>query len=76
MTTHLMEEADTICSRVAIMHLGKVAAIGAPADLKAALGTEGATLDDVFIHFAGDSLESGGGYRDASRARRVAQRLG
>jgi ABC-2 type transport system ATP-binding protein len=75
-TTHLMEEADTICSRVAIMHLGKVAAIGAPADLKAALGGNGATLDDVFIHFAGDSLESGGGYRDASRTRRVAQRLG
>jgi ABC-type multidrug transport system ATPase subunit len=62
-TTHLMEEADTVCGRVAIMHLGKVAAIGTPADRKASLGTTGAILDDVFIHCAGDTLESGGNYR-------------
>jgi ABC-2 type transport system ATP-binding protein len=40
-TTHLMEEADAFCARVAIMHLGKVAALGRPADLKASLGTPG-----------------------------------
>ncbi len=75
LTTHLMEEADTVCSRVAIMHLGVVAAIGSPSELKAGLG-DGATLDDVFIYYAGDTIESGGGFRDTSRARRTAQRLG
>ena len=29
-TTHYMEEADKLCSRVAIMHLGKLAVIGEP----------------------------------------------
>jgi ABC-2 type transport system ATP-binding protein len=76
MTTHLMEEADSMCDRVAIMHKGKVAAIGRPYDLKAALGREGATLEDVFIYHTGSELESGGSYRDVFRTRRTATRLG
>jgi ABC-2 type transport system ATP-binding protein len=76
LTTHLMEEADSLCSRVAIMHLGKVAATGSPADLKASIGGNGVTLNDVFIHYAGDILESGGSYRETSRTRRTARRLG
>jgi ABC-2 type transport system ATP-binding protein len=76
LTTHLMEEADSLCTRVAIMHLGKVAALGMPADLKASLGGTGTTLDDVFVHYAGGTLESGGGYRDTARTRRTARRLG
>ncbi len=76
LTTHLMEEADALCDRVAIMHRGRVAALGTPAELKASLGREGATLDDVFMHYAGDTLESGGSYRETSRIRRTARRLG
>ena len=38
LTTHYMEEADSLCDRVAIMHLGKVVAIGTPAELKASIG--------------------------------------
>ncbi len=76
LTTHLMEEADNLCGRVAIMHLGKVAALGTPETLKSSIDLENATLDDVFIHYAGGELESGGNYREASRARRVARRLG
>jgi ABC-2 type transport system ATP-binding protein len=76
LTTHFMEEADSLCGRVAIMHLGKVAAIGSPAELKATLGGNGVTLDDVFVHYAGSTLDSGGSYRDTSRTRRTAQRLG
>jgi len=75
-TTHLMDEADTWCSRVAIMHQGKVAALGAPADLRASLGQADATLDDVFIHYAGSILDSGASYRETARERRVARRLG
>jgi ABC-2 type transport system ATP-binding protein len=74
LTTHYMEEADELCSRVAIMHLGKVAAVGTPAELKATVG-EGATLDDVFVHYSGFEVDSGGNYREVSRTRRVARRL-
>jgi len=76
LTTHLMEEADKLCNRVAIMHLGKINALGTPSELKASIGRNGATLDDVFIHYTGDTLESGGGYRETSRTRRTARRLG
>ncbi len=76
LTTHLMEEADSLCDRVAIMHRGKVVAAGPPATLKAALGESGATLDDVFMHYTGDGWTSGGNYRETSRTRRVARRLG
>jgi ABC-2 type transport system ATP-binding protein len=77
LTTHLMDEADNLCSRVAIMHLGKVAVIGSPTELKASLNGNGKTLDDVFVHYAGDALESGGGgYGESKRTRLAARRLG
>ncbi len=76
LTTHLMEEADSLCDRVAIMHLGRVAAMGSPAELKAGIGGRNKTLDDVFIHFTGNELDSGGSYRETRQARRTARRLG
>jgi ABC-2 type transport system ATP-binding protein len=74
LTTHYMEEADEFCDRVAIMHLGKMAAIGTPTELKASVG-EGATLDDVFVHYSGYEVDSGGNWREVSSTRRVARRL-
>jgi ABC-2 type transport system ATP-binding protein len=76
LTTHQMEEAETLCSRLAIMHHGIVVAIGTPAELKAAAGNEGKSLDEVFIHFTGDKLETGGNYRETNRTRKVVRRLG
>ncbi len=76
LTTHLMEEADSLCHRVAIMNRGVIVAIGTPAELKAGIGGNGTTLDDVFVHYTGDSLDSGGSYRDISRQRHKAARLG
>jgi len=75
LTTHYMEEADHLCDRVAIMHLGKVVVTGTPAELKASIGKD-ATLDDVFAHYTGESLASGGDYRDTRRTRHAARRLG
>ena len=75
LTTHYMEEADSLCSRVAIMHAGKVVAIGTPEELKNSIGGSGTTLDDVFVHYAGDSLESGGNFRETASERRMAKRL-
>lgn len=76
LTTHYMEEADFLCNRVAIMNLGKIAAIGTPDDLKKTIGKENATLDEVFVYYAGSTLDTGGSYRDSSRTRRIAKRLG
>jgi ABC-2 type transport system ATP-binding protein len=76
MTTHLMEEADHLCQRVAIMHRGKIVAIGPPAQLKTAIGGDGVTLEDVFVHYTGDLLDTGESYRETSRTRRTAKRLG
>ncbi|MBD2101647.1 ATP-binding cassette domain-containing protein [Leptolyngbya sp. FACHB-261] len=76
LTTHFMEEADSLCDRVAIMHRGSVVVTGSPTELKASLDKPDATLDDVFIHYTGDQLTSGGTYRDTSKLRRTAQRLG
>lgn len=76
LTTHSMEEADSLCTRVGIMHRGVIAAHGTPEELKTSVGGTNVTLNDVFVHYAGDALESGGSYRETSRARREARRLG
>jgi ABC-2 type transport system ATP-binding protein len=76
LTTHAMDEADALCDQLAILHRGSVVVLGSPAELKASLPVEHATLDDVFVHYAGDAFESGGSYRDTSRTRRTAQRVG
>jgi ABC-2 type transport system ATP-binding protein len=75
LTTHYMEEADRLCERVAIMHRGRVVALGPPSALKTALGQADATLQDVFAKYTGEEGELTGGYREAGRTRRVAVRL-
>jgi len=74
-TTHDMDEADELCDVLALMHQGRVAVTGKPAELKAALGPD-ATLDDVFVQYAGGSIQEGGNYRDIRQTRRTASRLG
>jgi ABC-2 type transport system ATP-binding protein len=76
LTTHFLEEADQLCQRVAIMDQGQVVIVGAPGELKRSLGKPDATLDDVFIHYTGNQLTSGKSYRETSRVRRTARRLG
>ena len=77
LTTHYMEEADALCDRVALMHLGAVQAEGTPDELKAHLGPD-ASLEDVFRHFTGGTLgeETKGGLRAVRSTRRTARRLG
>jgi len=38
LTTHYLEEADSICDRIAIIDRGRILRVGAPAELKASLG--------------------------------------
>ncbi len=76
LTTHYMEEADALCDRIALMHLGTVRAEGTPDDLKAQIGPD-ATLEDVFRRFTGETLagnETKGGLREIRRTRRTARR--
>jgi ABC-2 type transport system ATP-binding protein len=76
-TTHYMDEADQLCDRLALMHKGRIRALGPPTELKATLGPE-ASLEDVFRHFSGSDLDAdqGGEYRAVRSARRTASRLG
>ncbi len=76
LTTHYMDEAAQLCGRVAIMHLGSIAAIGSTAELIASLHRPGATLDDVFEHYASGAIEAGGSFRDTAATRRTLRRLG
>jgi ABC-2 type transport system ATP-binding protein len=76
MTTHDMEEADALCDHLAIMHNGRVAAQGSPAELKQRAGRD-ATLDDVFAAVAGSTIAAAdGSFRELSHRRRTASRLG
>jgi ABC-2 type transport system ATP-binding protein len=78
LTTHYMEEADALCDRIALMHLGTVRAEGSPAGLKTALAPD-ATLEDVFRHHTGGSLAADptqGGLRAIRSTRRTARRVG
>jgi ABC-2 type transport system ATP-binding protein len=61
LTTHYMDEAETLCDRVAIVDRGTVIALGSPADLIASLGapkviTHHGTLEDVFMSLTGRHL--------------------
>jgi ABC-2 type transport system ATP-binding protein len=87
MTTHYMAEAEQNCDRVALMHRGRVRAVGTPTALVAGLGGTGTGgLDDVFRAFTGDASEAGSsagdelvdpskGFRDVQQTRRTASRL-
>jgi ABC-2 type transport system ATP-binding protein len=79
LTTHYMEEAEALCDRVALMHLGKLRAVGPTDELCRALGS-GATLEDVFRHHTGNTLEGDelgkGGLRAVRSTRRTARRVG
>ncbi len=73
-TTHLMDEAERHCDRLAIMDHGMLVAQGTPADLLAANGADG--LEDVFVAVTGRTIEEGGSIQDVKRQRRIAGRLG
>ncbi|MGV9800007.1 ATP-binding cassette domain-containing protein [Mycobacterium sp. NPDC003449] len=83
LTTHYMAEADTLCDRVALMHHGRLQAVGTPDELKATVpapdDSDAATLEDVFRHYAGSDLadETGAesGIREVRSSRRTARRV-
>lgn len=60
LTTHYMEEADTLSDRVAIIHQGQIVAMDTPEQLKASYGAgQAVTLEDVFVRLTGRKLLEG-----------------
>jgi len=49
-SSHTMDDAAH-CQRLAFLRQGQVIALGSPAELRAATGSAGATLEDAFLHF-------------------------
>ena len=77
LTTHLMEEADNLCNRVAIMHMGKVVALGTPKDLKATIDHGGRNARRRLHPLHRRVLwVREVDYREAARTRRTARRMG
>lgn len=80
LTTHYMAEADALCDRVALMHHGRLQAVDTPAALKESVSGhgDGATLEDVFRHYAGSELGEDtrrSGIREVRSSRRTARRV-
>ena len=73
--THDMEEAESLCDEIAILHAGRIAVVGKPGTLRSGLGPA-ATMDDVFAHYAGGGISEGGDFAGAVQTRRTASRLG
>jgi ABC-2 type transport system ATP-binding protein len=52
-STHILEIAQAICERVAIMYKGALLSEGRVEDLKAVAGMPGSSLEDVFLKLTG-----------------------
>jgi ABC-2 type transport system ATP-binding protein len=78
-TTHLMEEAERYCERLAVIDRGRLVEQGEPAELLERHQAE--SLEDVFMAVTGrqidhDGAEDEGRLSDVRAQRRVARRLG
>ena len=54
LTTHYMEEADKVASRIAVIDHGKIVALGSSAELKAQ--TKTGTLEEAFLALTGKEI--------------------
>jgi ABC-2 type transport system ATP-binding protein len=52
-STHVLEIADALCERVAIMYQGLIVAEGSVAELRKKAGLPGSTLEEVFLKITG-----------------------
>ncbi len=55
-STHIMSEAEEICDRIAIIHKGRIRAIGTLEELRRTTGKE--KLEEIFITIVKESYES------------------
>lgn len=70
-STHNMDEAEEVSTRVAIMDAGRIAATGTVSELKRRTKIKDATLEQVFIFFTGKKIAQKGNFRNIKQARRI-----
>jgi ABC-2 type transport system ATP-binding protein len=58
-STHLLDQAEKLCSRMAIIHRGRLVAVGSLVDLRTDLPAE-SSLEEVFFALTGSAQEDGG----------------
>lgn len=56
-STHVMSEAERVCSRIAILHRGRIHACGTLAELRTATGCH--YLEEIFVHYVTRAAEAG-----------------
>lgn len=54
-STHVLEVAQNVCSKLAIIYRGKIIDTGTLDDMKARSGTSESNLEDIFLKMTGDS---------------------
>ena len=60
-SSHVMELAEKLCTRVAILHKGCIRAVGTLPEVRKVAGLgETASLEDVFVQVVGGRLDAGG----------------
>jgi ABC-2 type transport system ATP-binding protein len=57
MSTHTLEVAETMCDRIAILHGGRIVALGNMAELQEQTSSEDLGLEDVFLKLTGGMRE-------------------
>lgn len=57
LSTHILDMAEKLCSRIGIIHHGQLVATGSPQELKADL-TAGGTLEEVFLAVTEEAAQS------------------
>jgi len=55
--THIMEIAQTMCDRIAIINGGKLVALGTLQELRSLVNDQNASLENVFIKLTGQEIE-------------------
>lgn len=53
MSTHTLEVAEAVCDRIAIIHRGKIAAVGTMQELRDQTTSQGMSLAEVFLKLTG-----------------------
>ena len=57
-TSHVMEMAERLCDRIAVLHEGRIAREGTIAELRQDADAQGATLEEIFLKLTGARLET------------------
>ncbi len=60
-TSHVLEMAERLCDRVAILHEGRIARLGTIAELRHDADAANATLEEIFLQLTGANLEIAAG---------------